>query len=109
MRPAYGGKRMPVRHRTRPDARTGMRRRSAEDIVAKLRQADFFMAQGRAGTEVAQAVGVMQTLYRDKEFQEAAQQDSGTARLEELQAENARLRKIVADLRSEEHTSELHH
>ena len=40
----------------------------------------------------------MQTLYRDKEFQEAAQQDSGTARLEELQAENARLRKIVADL-----------
>lgn len=75
-----------------------MRRRSAEDIVAKLRQADFFMAQGRAGTEVAQALGVMQTLYRDKEFQEAAQQDSGTARLEELQAENARLRKIVADL-----------
>jgi len=70
-----------------------MRRRSAEDIVAKLRQADFFMAQGRAGTEVAQALGVMQTL-----FQEAAQQDSGTARLEELQAENARLRKIVADL-----------
>ena len=75
-----------------------MRGRSAEEIVAKLRQAESFMAQGHTGIEVAQALGLMQALYRDQQSQGAAQQAAGTARIEELQTENARLRKKVADL-----------
>jgi putative transposase len=75
-----------------------MRGRSAEEIVAKLRQAESFMAQGHTGIEVAQALGLMQALYRDQQSQGAAPQAAGTARIEELQTENARLRKKVADL-----------
>jgi putative transposase len=75
-----------------------MRRRSPEDIVTKLRQAEFFMAQGHAGIEVARALGLMAALYQDQKLPEAARKNAATAPLEELQVENARLRKTVADL-----------
>ena len=75
-----------------------MKGRSAEEIVAKLRQAESFMAQGHTGIEVVQALDLMEALYQDHSSQGAAQQAAGTARIEELQTENARLRKTVADL-----------
>ncbi len=37
------------------------KRHSAEEIVAKLRQADVLMAQGQTGAEVAQMLGVTET------------------------------------------------
>ena len=82
----------------RPPAKDGMRGRSAQEIIAKLRQAESFMAQGHTGIEVAQALGLMEALYQDQQSQGAAQQAAGTTRIEELQAENARLRRKVADL-----------
>jgi transposase InsO family protein len=41
------------------------KRHSAEEIVAKLRQADVLLAQGQTGAEVARALGVTETIYRD--------------------------------------------
>lgn len=82
----------------RPNARNSMKGRSAEEIVAKLRQAESFMAQGHTGIEVVQALDLMEALYQDQPSRGAAQQAAGTARIEELQTENARLRRTVADL-----------
>ena len=63
-----------------------MRGRSAQEIITKLRQAESFMAQGHTGIEVAQALGLMEALYQDRQSQGAAQQAAGTARIEELQS-----------------------
>jgi putative transposase len=82
----------------RPNVKNSMKERSAEEIVAKLRQAESFMAQGLTGIEVVQALGLMEAFYQDRQSQGAAQQAEGAARIEELQTENARLRKTVADL-----------
>jgi hypothetical protein len=56
------------------------------------------MAQGHTGIEVAQVSDLMEALYRDRQSQRAAQPATATARLEQLQTENARLRKTGADL-----------
>jgi hypothetical protein len=37
------------------------RRHSAEEIVAKLRQADVLLAQGQTGSDVARVLGVTET------------------------------------------------
>ena len=39
------------------------KRHSAEEIVAKLRQADVLLAQGQAGADVARVLGVTETTY----------------------------------------------
>jgi putative transposase len=39
------------------------KRHSAEEIVAKLRQADVLLAQGQTGADVAQVLGVTETTY----------------------------------------------
>jgi putative transposase len=82
----------------RPNAKNSMKARSAEEIVAKLRQAESFMAQGHTGVEVVQALDLMEAFYQDRQSQGAARQAGGAARIDELQTENARLRKTVADL-----------
>jgi hypothetical protein len=76
----------------------GMRARSAQDIVTKLRQAESLMAQGHAGVEVARALGLMAALYRAEEVEGATEENAATSCLERLQEENARLRRVIADL-----------
>jgi putative transposase len=39
------------------------KRHSAEEIVAKLRQADGLLAQGQTGADVARVLGVTETTY----------------------------------------------
>ena len=60
-----------------------------EEIVAKLRQVDVLLSQGRSVGEAVRSIGVTQfTYYRwRKEFG-----------LKELEKENDRLRKAVSDL-----------
>jgi transposase-like protein len=67
-----------------------------EEIVAKLRQVDVFLSQGRSVGEAVRSIGVTQfTYYRwRKEFGGLNQ----VKRLEELEKENDRLRKAVSDL-----------
>ena len=39
------------------------KRHSAEEIVAKLRQADVLLAHGQTGADVARVLGVTETTY----------------------------------------------
>ncbi|ACM03904.1 Transposase IS3/IS911 family protein [Cereibacter sphaeroides KD131] len=69
-----------------------------EEIVAKLRQVDVLVPQGRSVSEALRSIGVTQfTYYRwRKEF--GGLKSDQVKRLKELERENERLRKAVSDL-----------
>jgi len=69
-----------------------------KEIVAKLRQVDVLLSQGRSVGEAVRSIGVTQfTYYRwRKEF--GGLRGDQVKRLKELEKENDRLRKAVSDL-----------
>ena len=69
-----------------------------EQIITKLRQVEALTAKGATVAEAAKQVGVSeQSIYRWKN--KYGQMDKREARrLKELEKENARLKKLVADL-----------
>ena len=74
------------------------KRYSTEQIIQKLRQAEVELAKGRSVGEVAKQLGVTeQTYYRWRKEYGGLKTDQAK-RLKELERENARLKKVVADL-----------
>lgn len=73
------------------------RRYSVEQIVAKLREAERLQAQGQTVAQVCKRLGVSdQTFFRWRTKYGALKEDEAQ-RLKALEAENARLKKIVAE------------
>jgi putative transposase len=74
------------------------RKHKPEEIVAKLRQVDVLLSQGKSVGEAVRTIGVTQfTYYRwRKEF--GGLKGDQVKRLKELEKENDRLRKAVSDL-----------
>ena len=74
------------------------KRFSPEQIITKLREAEVLLAQGKTTAEVSRSLGVTEhTYYRwRKEYGGMGTQQA--LRLKELEKENARLKKLVADL-----------
>lgn len=71
---------------------------NAEEIIHKLREADVLLGQGRTIAEVCKLLGVTdQTYYRWRKSYGGMEVDQAK-RLKELEAENARLKRAVADL-----------
>lgn len=74
------------------------KRYNAEDIIHKLREADVLLGQGRTVTEVCKQLSVTdQTYYRWRKAYGGMKVDQAK-RLKQLEAENARLKRAVADL-----------
>ena len=75
----------------------GQKRHTPEQIIRKLRQAEVELAKGQSAVEVARKLGITeQTYYRwRKEF--GGLRIDQAKRLKELERENARLKKLVAD------------
>ena len=73
------------------------KRHSPEQIVQKLRDADALLNAGKTVAEVIQQLGVSeQTYYRwRRKYAGMAEQD--LRRLRELQRENSRLQRLVAE------------
>jgi transposase-like protein len=71
---------------------------SAEDIITKLREAEVLTSQGKTVEEVCRSLGISdQTYYRwRKEY--GGMPTEQARRLKELEQENARLKRLVADL-----------
>ncbi len=73
------------------------KRYTAEQIIAKLREAEVALAQGESVAQVARQLGVAeQTYYRWRREYGGLQVDQAK-RLKELEKENQRLRRLVAD------------
>ncbi len=73
------------------------KRYSAEQIIKKLREAEVLQAQGQTIAQVVRQLGVTdQTYYRWRKEYGGLNVDQAK-RLKELDRENARLKKLVAE------------
>ena len=70
----------------------------AEEIVAKLRQVDVLMAQGRQVADAVRAIGVTEVTYYRWRNEYGGLKGDQVKRLKELETENNRLRRAVSDL-----------
>ena len=74
------------------------KRYTPEVIIRKLREAEVLQGQGKTIAEVVKQLGVTeQTFYRWRKEYGGMRVDQAK-RLKELEAENARLKRAVADL-----------
>ena len=74
------------------------KRYNAEEIIHKLREADVLLSQGIIVSQVCKRIGVSdQTYYRWRKAYGGMKVDQAK-RLKELETENARLKRAVADL-----------
>jgi putative transposase len=69
-----------------------------EQIISKLREAEVLLAQGQTAGEVCRSFNISeQTYYRWRKEYGGIRTDQ-VRRLKELEKENIRLKKLVADL-----------
>ena len=74
------------------------KRFTAEQIIIKLREAEVAQSQGKTVGQVCKQIGVTeQTYYRWRKEYGGLRMDQAK-RLKSLEQENARLKKLVADL-----------
>ena len=74
------------------------KRHKPEEIIAKLRQVDVLASQGQTVADAVRSIGVAEvTYYRWRQEYGGLKADQ-VRRLKALEAENARLRRAVADL-----------
>jgi len=71
---------------------------TAEQIISKLREAEVLISQGKTAAEASRALNISeQTYYRwRKEYGGMGTEQAH--RLKDLEKENARLKRLVADL-----------
>ena len=69
-----------------------------EEIIAKLRQAEVLLGQGKKMREVVKALGIHEVTYYRWRKEYGGLSISQAKRLEELERENAHLRRAVSDL-----------
>ena len=76
----------------------GMKRHTAEEIVNKLRQADVELSKGASVAQACKAIGVTEQTYYRWRREYGGMKTSQAKKLKDLEKENARLKKLVADL-----------
>jgi putative transposase len=74
------------------------KRHTPEQIVAKLRQVDVLTSQGTSVADAVRSIGVTEVTYYRWRQEFGGLKTSQVKRLKELETENQRLRKAVADL-----------
>jgi putative transposase len=74
------------------------KRHNAEQIVKKLRDADAMLASGKTIGQVCQALEVSEQTFHRWRNQYGGMKAGEAKRLKELEEENKRLKKVVADL-----------
>jgi transposase-like protein len=74
-----------------------MKKKHTGQIVAKLRQADILIGQGKTVPEVCKEIEVSQHTYYRWRRKYGGMSPEMVKELRALQKENARLRKVVAD------------
>lgn len=72
-------------------------RHTPEQIVTKLREADAMLAAGRPIAQVVQALAVSEPTFQRWRNQYGGMKADEARRLKELEVENARLKRLVAE------------
>ena len=74
------------------------KRHKPEEIVAKLRQVDVLVSQGKSVAEAVRAIGVTEVTYYRWRQEFGGLKSDQVKRMKGLEAENVRLRRAVSDL-----------
>ena len=74
------------------------KRHKPEEIIAKLRQVDVLVSQGQSVADAIRSIGVTEVSYYRWRREFGGLKTDQVKRRKELEAENARLRRAVADL-----------
>ena len=72
-------------------------RHSPEQVIRKLREADRMLAEQKGVAEVAKELGVSENTYHRWRNQYGGMKADDVKRLRELERENQRLKRIVAN------------
>jgi putative transposase len=72
-------------------------RHSPEQIIAKLREADVLLGGGATIGQVCQKLGIAEQTFHRWRNQYGGMKAQHAKRLKELERENARLKKVVAE------------
>jgi len=73
------------------------KRHTPEQIIAKLREADALLGGGATLGQVCQKLGVAEATFHRWRNQYGGMKANDAKRLKELERENARLKKVVAE------------
>jgi putative transposase len=73
------------------------KRHTPEQIVRMLREADVELAAGASVPQIARKLGISEATFHRWRNQYGGMKADATKRLKELEKENARLKKIVAE------------
>ena len=73
------------------------KRYHAEEIIPKLRKAMVLLSQGKSVSEACRQIGVTNNTYYYWRKQYGGVRTDQAKRLKELERENARLKKLVAE------------
>ena len=71
---------------------------TSEQIIGKLREAEVLLSQGQSVEAVSRKLGVVQQTYYRWRKEYGGMRTAQVKRLKQIETENARLKKIVADL-----------
>ena len=74
------------------------KRHKPEEIVAKLRQVDVLVSQGRSVADAIRPIAVTEVTYDRWRQEFGGLKSDQVKRLKDLATENTRLRRAVADL-----------
>ena len=73
------------------------KRYAAEEIIGQLREAEVVLAQGESVAQVARRLGVAEPTYYRWRREYGGLRVDQAKRLKELERENSRLKRLVAD------------
>ncbi len=73
------------------------KRHSPEQIIAKLREADALLAAGATIGQICQKLAIAEQTFHRWRNQYGGMKAKDAKRLKELEQENARLKRLVAD------------
>ncbi len=74
------------------------KRHTSEQIIRKLREADGLLADGKTIAEIGQRLEISEQTFHRWRTQYGGMKGDDMKHLKELQTENRRLQKLVADL-----------
>ena len=74
------------------------KRHTPEESVAKLRQVDILVSQGQNVADAVRSIGVTEVTYYRRRQEYGGLKADQVRRLKQLETENARLRRAVAEL-----------